>query len=486
MLKKRFGLFLGLVVLAGSACVTPTHASSAPSVIMTSIQAGAQGDAKKELIILYNQSPNLVDVTNWCVVNKLVVYFACFAYSDSETEAAVATLMPYSYATIASKDFAYGEATPESYYSLTYSVTNQSSGSITAGSDIIQLIDASGNVVDSFSWDISLTPGKAWVRLKLLSEPDTYAVASNVIDWSMQTPGGQPLNSVLITYIPIEHGDDTQESSEDIGVDSELPFENDSELSVQKLLEPYITEVLPNPAGVDAGKEFMELYNPNASDPISLNDITVRIGFDTTKSYAFPEDSFIPPLSYVAFYSSEMKFTLANTKGRLQLERSGVVFGEVVEYVNAKDDMVWAMIDGVWQYSTRATPNAVNLGSLPKVKAAKVAAMATPKPCAANQYRNPATGRCKLLSSGTSTPAACKENQERNPETNRCRNIKQMTSVGDRALQIENDTSNQTRWYYWLGIGGIVAGVMVYAVWEWRDELRVFAKRLKGFVMRRR
>ena len=69
MLKKIWRLFLGLVVCIGSACVTPTHASSAESVVLTHIQAAGTAGAKDEFIALHNNSAVEVEVTNWCVAN---------------------------------------------------------------------------------------------------------------------------------------------------------------------------------------------------------------------------------------------------------------------------------------------------------------------------------------------------------------------------------------------------------------------------------
>ncbi len=77
MLKKWYGLFLGLVVLAGSACVTPTHASSA-SLLITQIKAGGQAGALEELVVIYNNSSTAIEVTNWCLTNRANVAFACF------------------------------------------------------------------------------------------------------------------------------------------------------------------------------------------------------------------------------------------------------------------------------------------------------------------------------------------------------------------------------------------------------------------------
>ncbi len=496
MLKKRCGLFLGLVVLAGSACVTPTHASSAQNVIITYVQAGGSSSAKEELVVLYNPSPIAVDVTGWCLTNKSATNakFACLSFS-SPSELVTAILPAYSYLTIASRDYVASHNHPDDFYSLIYTVTNQSSGSITGGSDSVSLVTSDGEVVDNRAWTTSLAGGKAWVRLKLMSEPDLYATNNTSSDWlpSSQAASEPPEATLIFEIIPIEEED--------------VPPSENAVVPSQQLLSPFITELLANPKGVDAGKEFIELYNPSLTDVISLDDILLRVGFDKPRWYTFPDGVSILPQSYSVFYNAEMGFTLPNTTGKIQLFRNDKPIGDPIEYATAKDDQAWALIGATWQYTSSLTPGAPNQPS--PLKASKVKPASTRKPCASNQYRNPATGRCKLISSTTAKPCAsnqfrnpatgrcklissstsklkpCKANQERNPETNRCRNVSKMSDANYKPSGVETTANNQTRWYYWVAIAGIISLIIGYGVWEWRDELKALVRRAHGLLSRK-
>ena len=166
------------------------------------------------------------------------------------------------------------------------------------------------------------------------------------------------------------------------------------------------------------------------------------------------------------------------------------------------------------------TPGADNVATVAGVA---VEELTLPTPCAVNQYRNPDTGRCRLIASAgpALTPckdgqyrseetnrcrniaadanvlapcdageernaetgrcrkivvavvaAACKEGQERNPDTNRCRTVTKMPAAGYAVLGAK--TENTGSWYALAAIGGIVLLAVGYAIWEWHDEIGKF------------
>ena len=274
---------------------------------------------------------------------------------------------------------------------------------------------------------------------------------------------------------------------------------------------PYITELLANPAGSDTGTEFIELFNPHPY-AVSLAPYQLRVVGSSEKWFVFPEGASIPSGSYRAFYNSEIKFTLANTSGEVQLyDSSRKPIGEAVRYTEAKDGESWALIDGNWQASKAPSPGLENT-SIGDTQVSVSAAESSQKPCADNQYRNPETGRCKLISSTASTqtpckqgqvrnpetgrcraeaaletsPTPCKPGQERNQETNRCRTVKQMSEASDAVKGVQTTAKVQLRWYYWAGIGILVLAVLSFGVWEWREELRItiLADRVRAVLRR--
>lgn len=290
------------------------------------------------------------------------------------------------------------------------------------------------------------------------------------------------------------------------------------------LLPIKITELLPNPDGSDDDNEFIEFFNPNDSE-IDLANYIFYVGADNTKSYSFPIGSLIGPKQYLAFSNDGIKYTLVNTAGSARLSSiDGGLIDEASNYENAKDGMAWALIDDVWQYTNRPTPGNENLKLLIAEDPAIAMSENSLEPCAANQYRNPETNRCKLLPTantltpckdgqyrseetnrcrnivsevasltqcpegqernpttnrcrsiasvlGTSTLAPCKAGQERNPATNRCRNVTAATiAKADYAPeQTKQLSNNSVLWWSLAGVGVVAVG---YGIWEWRQEIK--------------
>lgn len=495
MLKKRLRLFLGLIVLTGSAYVTPTYASSAlPSVVIASIQPSGPSGPKEEAITLYNNTSSEITITNWCLANKMVIFY-CFKSPD---DAALEYVLPaHAHAVIVSKGYASQSSTTAVDVPLVYEVTNKTSGSITGSSDTLSLINTDGTLEDRHSWSTSLANGLMYIRKEEAGSPMQYANTGLPSDWTTST-----------IALPSQGVETRQQSTGGSDVPS----------SAAQSAIPLITEVLPNPSGLDEGREFIELYNPSATQAVLLDTVRVQVGTTSPKTVAFEPGGRIEPLQYRAFYNDEVAFTLPNTAGHLELIFQGRRTGSAVNYSSAKDDQSWALGNGGWQYTSNVTPGAENqFGVVLRPSLAtpasaeddtRSAASNEPKACAEGSTRNLATGRCKKLVVSLSTSkavaaspckegyernsetnrcrkrqavaqvAACKKGQERSPETNRCRTVAKMT-VADHSVKSARETTGVgVAWYVWLAIAGVVALVVAYGVWEWRTELGVFGKKL--------
>lgn len=296
---------------------------------------------------------------------------------------------------------------------------------------------------------------------------------------------------------------------------------------VLDLLPLQVTEILPNATGADAGKEYIELYNPTDREA-DLALYALHVGLNNEKTYQFPTGSKLGPGEFRTFYDSEMKFTLSNTTSRVSLSGvDGTLITQTDVYANADDDYAWAYINGAWQYTNQPTPGSANvafledLGESSASSAATIAACPEGKyrhpltnrcrniesdasilaSCEADQYRNPDTGRCRKLTTLASLApckagqyrseetnrcrnvetastqlAACKEGQERNPDTNRCRNVT-AASVPNAAFAVEPVKDGTKGFVGWLALGGVGALALGYAGWEWRREI---AEKIKG------
>ncbi|HEU4830901.1 MAG TPA: lamin tail domain-containing protein [Candidatus Saccharimonadales bacterium] len=270
-------------------------------------------------------------------------------------------------------------------------------------------------------------------------------------------------------------------------------------------LPPLVVEILPNASGSDVGSEFIEIYNPN-DVKMNLDKYTIQIG-PSHIVYHFPTNSFIEPHEYKAFYNTGGTFTLPNVASYVEIAISGEsAVGEVIIYDSPKDNMSWALIDDVWQYTNRPTPGQANLSSIVKPEAKEIIAVKTLKPCADHQYRspqtnrcrnnvtslslssacregqerNPATNRCKAIAAvlGATDSRPCEEGKERNPETNRCRTIESMSQADYKPEQVIEPAGNYIGW--WV-IGGVAIIAIGYGVWEWRQDIGKLFQRIGSF-----
>ncbi|HWT39978.1 MAG TPA: lamin tail domain-containing protein [Dongiaceae bacterium] len=507
MLKKISGLLLGLVVLASSACVTPTHASSAPTVIITSVVAATQGSAKEEMITLYNTTSEEIDITNWCLVNKSAVRFACFTYDDPTVHA---FLMQYGYATIISENFADDLRIDHRYFSSVYTVTNQSSGSIVNSSDTISLIDAHNQVIDTKTWSSAIPTARVLTRVKLFSQPDTYATTGGIADWAYDVFYTPPENNVALREAAPESAD-VPEPEKDTSSSGQSDTQGGEAAS--PLLPLQITELLLDAEGSDINNEFVELFNPN-NQSVSLADYKLLVGTSLEKSYQFPAGLTVEPGGYLAVYNNVVKYSLNNTEGKVGLSRSGKLVGESVSYMYPNEGETWALFDDAWSYTNQPTPGQPNLVSVEDDTENELTSPSqlAQQPCAANQYRSSETGRCRLLATNVaktltpckdgqvrsaetnrcravasaSTRISCAENQTRNPETGRCRAVKSMPKVGYGLKEAKTtQKSSEVSWYMWGAIGGVIAIIVGYGIWEWRVELRMAWERLITAILKK-
>lgn len=160
------------------------------------------------------------------------------------------------------------------------------------------------------------------------------------------------------------------------------------------LKTPQLSEVLPNPASpqTDAEDEFIELYNPNDTR-FDLSGYVLEVGLTTKRRYSIPVGTFIEGRSFRAFFSADTRLALSNSGGQAHLiDPLGSRLAQTEPYGTAKDGQAWLLANGVWQWTTRPTPNALNTVSTPVVKPASTAkSKSTAKTAVAGKTSQPKT-----------------------------------------------------------------------------------------------
>ncbi len=288
----------------------------------------------------------------------------------------------------------------------------------------------------------------------------------------------------------------------------------------------FISELLPNVAGVDTGNEFVELYNPN-SRAVNLKGYKLELGPAFTKNYVL-FDEVLSSGEYVNFSDTMTGIILPNTSASLRLVAPAGNIVDISEtYDSPAENMAWALVGGTWQYTNQPTPGVTNQPSseeepdddgtavLAACPAGKYRNPGTNRcrnvddneanlaPCAAGQIRNPDTNRCRSVFSSGSSLAPCQPGQTRNPDTNRCRSAAATASAKLKpcaANQERNPQTNRCRQKTssiaassvkdietgqsnapsgWMITGGIVLAAAGYGAWEWRSEVMSGLRRLR-------
>jgi hypothetical protein len=504
MYKLYGGIIICAIILLQAVLATQVHAVS-PSIMISQVQLGDVLSANNELIEIYNNTSEPVDITDWCLyyasASSLVVgsKIACYAPSGLN----IHLFIPgYGYSLALSNQIA------ASNMMLGNDIKFSSTLSGTAGH--IRLVSDSLVEVDKVGWGVNALSAEGnapapvpstitVLQRKLLTQTTYQDTDNNSIDFQISPPKTtygygaiyevQDLCSNIAgiqTIIPLGYTTDSSAScnappadvcSNISGIQTSLPtgflfdtdktcqpdsclnisglqvsipdgkdsdmmgscinhdfcanfeglqsvipdnFRQDSAACVLAITPIQVSELLANAAGDDTGHEFIELYNPNDID-VDMSYFRFSIGIDTLKQYPFPPETIIGAHEYKKFSNSDISFTLLNTTSRVALLlQDGREVSKSDIYVGAADNMAWALIDGIWQYSDQPTPGSLNLASVTKPVDIVVT---EPVPCPAGQYRNISTNRCRLIATTTSTLTQCKDGQYRSEETNRCRTI---------------------------------------------------------------
>lgn len=552
----------------------PVHAAASSTLVISQVYPGATGVATQEFVELYNNSANPVDITDWCAsytssTGTKTTKLGCLTVPDPSIRLWVKANR---YVTFATSEY-------QSAQHVSADVTFGST--IAADGGHVKLVDSFGNEIDRVGWGAAINPetaatsGVSSTITKSLQRRQTGSIYqdtdNNTTDFQVIAPPVFHVSDLyeVVTYVDVcpnidgtqatiptgyladQNGNCQVDSCLNIaGLQTSVPDHYDADSNgvctahdqcdnitgVQttipqnmirtgmndcawNVLPIVLNELLPNAVGTDTGNEFVEIYNPT-NQTIDLSLYSIKTGVNSDRTYAFPVGATIAPGEYRTFSDSIMKFTIVNTSGRVILSAiDGSTMGDSGVYDSPSEGESWALINGTWQYTNRPTPNAVNQASVIQEKDTDGTDTIVAPPCPTGKYRNPLTGRCRLIAADASVLATCDSDQYRNPETgrchkitpailvpckdgqyrseetNRCRNITTastrkpckdnqyrseetgrcrnlpVSSVPDAAFAVQPVKDSGSVFVGWWAIGSIGLVAVGYGIWEWRREL---------------
>ena len=444
----KLSLTMGVALLLFAA---PAAAIGVDPVI-SHVKTGESSSASNEFIAIYNNSGEIVDVTDWCIVyssasDATKTNLACLSSEDTNTQI---VLEPFSYARFASSVFS---------ASVTgFLADEQFSAGLSGTGGHIRLLDANKVERDKVGWGTATaaesapvavhSSGSMLVRKAIPATSFLQDLNNNASDFISEIVSIIPTSGLsevvlpddvctnldgLQTELPDDYFFDgqsicVQDQCDNLdGLQADVPagYESTDGMNCEEVttlpLESsilLITELLPNVTSSDTGKEFIEIYNPNEHE-VPLNGYKLELGPQFSKHHLF-SDGILNPFSYLTLSDLLSGLTLPNTSASLRLVApSGDIVSQADAYDNPKDDQAWVLIDDEWQYSSMPTPGSENL--LPVVAVTNLDDEEL-EPCPAGKYRNPETNRCRNIEVENDL-RSCEPGQIRNPETNRCRSV---------------------------------------------------------------
>lgn len=431
-------------------CSNLAHADTGQNeLLLTELQTATTTSSNQEFIEVYNSAENSVDLSNY-----VLEYFSASSTSATATWSVELT----------------GNLGADSYYLLarTSYLTDKRDQEFTSAladsGGYVRIVQKnSGLVVDGLGWggstrfegQASSAPAKSKSLARSIGQTDYIDTDNNHSDFStLDTPNPRLVNYIYVPEeelppeVPIEESPESTDNPEEQAPVEEVPVVLPP---VVQLLEPYITELLPNPASplTDADDEYVELYNPN-DVAFDLSGYKIQTGNTYSYSYAISGIS-IPAKSYVAFYSKDSGLTLSNTSSKARLQdKEGQTVSETDPYSDAKEGEVWQFYAGAWQWSISGSPGANNIQTLPTaLSTLKAVSAKKPKTTTAK------TTKAKQASAKTAKATAQKKStkkDEKGPTNN-----------------FQETEAPQTVHPLMLAMTGLLA--LSYGIYEYRFEI---------------
>lgn len=410
---------IGIIITSGAQALTVTPTPSTKSAAPLTVTAYQVTGANLNLIQIYNSSSQLADLSNW----QLQVQ-----YSDGNNQ---------------------------------YSRDITLAGWLEAGKHLLAIDDqqvTAGAVALVFA-NFGLGATMTAEQVKLIAVDGKYETVAQPID---------DVSSNLMVRNLTPSGNYSSSTKFNNWADElDRPIFSDPLYQLPDTPVFRVVEILansadcaPNDTSLICG-DYVKLYNPT-DQPLDLADYNLRTdsgGDDSSTSNSVWLGAYQPiePHGYTTVYlrDDQQHLSLTNSGGYVWITD---VYGlkrydsTITKYADAGSSKYqgwsWALNSKTkkWQWTSTPRPDQANHFQQPKPPARAVQRSQL-QPCASNQFRNPATNRCKLKVSVTSQLTPCASNQFRNPTTNRCK-LKTSTKpsyVACKAGQQRNPATNRCR-----------------------------------------
>lgn len=411
-------VLLGLIGLPGRAIAADQN------IIITEVQTGSASSASDEFVEVYNNSNSDIDLAGWSL------YYRSATGTSWTKKATVVT------GTIKSKSF-------WTFASIIVADTKFTSGLSSTGG-AIEIRDKAGLQVDQFGWGSSQT-----FRVSAASPSAAGQSMYRIYDFTTASfaNAGNNFADFDLTDTPTP---------------SKLPepekIEQDTEAIKYPQLE--LTEIFPDPSSpqTDSEDEFIEIYNPTDT----AADLSGWKLVDEAGNEFLIKDYMVEPLQRISFYPTETKITLNNTGDSIKLiNPNGEVVDESDNYGSAKEGLSWSKIGGSWQWAEEPTADAANADAY----VANITAGST------------AVAKLKKATTKKTTTKKASPSKTSKPSTSK---LKAATKTNDYTAKADDQASQKSSGLWGWLIAAVGIATIGYAIYEYRTEIQLFFKKLRG------
>lgn len=312
-MKNLYKVFLVLPILVGLSLFWPSVAKAVSQLYITAVQTGnGTGHTTEDFVELFNPSDNPVNIKDYKLVKRTaqgVTDSILKSWSDD------IFIPAYSFYLWANANYANLAIPPDA----------TSSGTIADDNGVAVRFGPAdtGQILDSVAWGQTnngfnlvagnLQAGTALQRQDLYSDESQYIAGPAM-------PRNSSVQKILINNDPPVENIPTEETppQNDPPV-GDLPTEENPNPPVTEAeyVSLEISEILPNPTGVDTGQEAIELFNPHNTS-VSLNGWFLGDGLTSQPaSNAYELAGQIAAGEYKAIVIPAGKFSLLNSGGEV-------------------------------------------------------------------------------------------------------------------------------------------------------------------------
>ncbi len=419
-------------------------AAAPATILIVEIQTGSNNSTGEDFVELYNLTDEPIDLTTW----RLDYRATGSASSWSKKAQLVGSIEPRGKYLVSTKNYLDDQA--DAHLSSGLSKDGGSLRLVRVGDspEDDEIVDLVGwGAAQEFAGSSSLSIPKDGQSLKRNVDED--GMYSNVNDGHVDfmlsnSPTPSSSDEPIAQEIEPELPDSTPVT--DKADDDTLTFEESVTLEEYPYLE--ISELFVDPQSPlsDTNDEFIEIYN-SGSETVNLEGYVLQTGLTYNHSMVLSTLQ-IAPGQYIALPSSETKLSLSNSGSRARIVGpSGRVIFETPAYESAKTGQSFSIDStGNWQWTSHVTPGASNVISQPVVTT------------------KPSTTKPKTSSVSSKKTASAKSSSKSGSTK----------STSPKAEKSSTDTFSSTtksprldsKWLVGLGLGTVL-----YASWEYRDDI---------------